>query len=222
MCEVVNCKEAALPRDSAASVLMSADEAHATAVAHAVLLSPDLFEQIFQWLDPGTKHALRATCVTLRALVDGNVAVVVPRSRFTGEELRCALLRWPRVHELELLGAAVDTLKPLSTSTCKGLTSLTIREEVSGRALPCTRMETALPYHAHACPWTGHPVWHVCDGLLAWPRRMHAHADACKQPSHVGVCIALAGPDAAKGACVCGTVPIPHHQRQPRCNAPSD
>jgi hypothetical protein len=68
--------------------------------------------------------------------VDACITIVASDEyEFTGDQLRRALLRWPAVTELTLFGltdeandAAVDMLRPLSTSTVTGLTILVIRE----------------------------------------------------------------------------------------------
>ncbi|KAG1674836.1 hypothetical protein FOA52_015224 [Chlamydomonas sp. UWO 241] len=70
----------------------------------------------------------------MRELADGAVVrVASPRAGFWANDLKCALLRWPGVHDLTLLGmqnvaSAVASLKPLTTSSLAGLTSLTFRE----------------------------------------------------------------------------------------------
>ncbi|KAG1681003.1 hypothetical protein FOA52_009962 [Chlamydomonas sp. UWO 241] len=104
--------------------------AHATAVAHAVLLSPDLCsQQLWRWLDRDSKIALRVVCKAMRSLVDGAVEVVTSASSSaSGNELRLTLLRWPGVRHLTLLNVSNATaLDPLSAASLAGLTSLTVR-----------------------------------------------------------------------------------------------
>ncbi|KAG1654773.1 hypothetical protein FOA52_008347 [Chlamydomonas sp. UWO 241] len=118
------------------AALIEAEEAsaHATAVSHAVLFSHDLWrDQLWQWLDCGSKRALRATSVEMHDQVDAAVtALASPEAGFTADELSRALVRWPGVRDLALLGVCdVVCMLPLSTTSLPRLTRLTIREPVA-------------------------------------------------------------------------------------------
>ncbi|KAG1672420.1 hypothetical protein FOA52_013205 [Chlamydomonas sp. UWO 241] len=102
-----------------------------TAPAREVLLSGVLWPS----LDAATKAALRGVSRTMRRLVDGSVVVVAsPNVGISAAvELASALVRWPGVRHLTLLGVinAEHNLLPLNTLT--RLTSLTVHEgEVPG------------------------------------------------------------------------------------------
>ncbi|KAG1679522.1 hypothetical protein FOA52_011123 [Chlamydomonas sp. UWO 241] len=102
--------------------------------AHAVLLSEDLVcQQLWRWLDADAKAALRVMNKRMRSLVDGAVQVVAsPSSGASANDLASALLRWPAVRILTLLGVSGATdLSPLSTASLAGLTSLTVSQEVT-------------------------------------------------------------------------------------------
>jgi hypothetical protein len=99
--------------------------------AHMVLFSEDLFaEALFPRLDRASKVALRRVCHAMRAQVDGSIVVVAsPASGASAGELVSALVRWPRVKDLTLLGVRGGSpLLPLSTATLGGLERLTVRE----------------------------------------------------------------------------------------------
>ncbi|KAG1664750.1 hypothetical protein FOA52_004758 [Chlamydomonas sp. UWO 241] len=103
-----------------------ADEAeHAT--ANAVLKSPDLLSKFWPWLDPSSKASLRVVCRELRSHVDGLVRVAMGVG-FSAQQLSAALIRWPHVHDLTLMGITGASLRPLTTASLAGLTSLTLRE----------------------------------------------------------------------------------------------
>ncbi|KAG1671991.1 hypothetical protein FOA52_013364 [Chlamydomonas sp. UWO 241] len=112
------------------------DEVAASSLAYAVLSSPDLLsQQLWQWLDRGSKVALRGVNSVMRQLVDGYVEVVAsPRTGLSDTvELTTALRRWPRIHDLALLNVsnAAATLQPLATATLSRLTNLTVREALA-------------------------------------------------------------------------------------------
>jgi hypothetical protein len=113
------------------AAMIDTDDAHATAVAHGVLFSPDLWlAQLWQRLDRGSKRALRGVSRAMRDQVDGAVAVVEsPAAGFTAKQLRRALVRLPGLTELALLGVSDDDrdLQPLRKTSLAGLMSLTIR-----------------------------------------------------------------------------------------------
>ncbi|KAG1676123.1 hypothetical protein FOA52_004963 [Chlamydomonas sp. UWO 241] len=115
------------------AALIEAEEAsaHATAMSHAVLFSRDLWrDQLWQWLDCESKRALRATSVKMHDQVDAAVtALASPEAGFTADELSRAMVRWPGVRDLALLGVrGVACMLPLSTTSLPRLTRLTIRE----------------------------------------------------------------------------------------------
>jgi hypothetical protein len=103
---------------------------------HAVLLSPDLFGELFPWLDRTSKAALRCVSRAMRSQVDGSIKVVAsPASGFSPDSLTAALVRWPAVRDLTLLAVtgaaswhAQASLQPLATASLAGLTSLTVRQ----------------------------------------------------------------------------------------------
>ncbi|KAG1660175.1 hypothetical protein FOA52_005275 [Chlamydomonas sp. UWO 241] len=100
-------------------------------LAHAVLLSEDLFTQaLWPWLDADSKAALRSMSKHMRSLVDGSITrVASSRQGFVAGDLTIALLTWPAVRHLTLLnvGSAAD-LASLSTASLAGLKNLTVRE----------------------------------------------------------------------------------------------
>jgi hypothetical protein len=128
--------------------------------AHMVLFSEDLFaEALFPRLDRASKVALRRVCHAMRAQVDGSIVVVAsPASGASAGELVSALVRWPRVKDLTLLGVRGGSpLLPLSTATLGGLERLTVRE-------------VGFLGTAH-----GEPVLRAPVPSPAWPaRRLHA------------------------------------------------
>lgn len=73
------------------------EDAHATAVAHAVLFSPDLWPQLlWQCLDRSSKRALRGVSVAMRDQVDGCItAVASPVPQFSDAELSRAVVHIP-------------------------------------------------------------------------------------------------------------------------------
>ncbi|KAG1671538.1 hypothetical protein FOA52_011258 [Chlamydomonas sp. UWO 241] len=65
----------------------------------------------------------------MRAQVDGCIKVVASPASFTAAELAIALLNWPAVRDLTLLGVSdASVLASLSTASLAGLTSLTVRQ----------------------------------------------------------------------------------------------
>ncbi|KAG1671133.1 hypothetical protein FOA52_005385 [Chlamydomonas sp. UWO 241] len=115
------------------------------ASAHMVIFSEDLFsEAVWPKLDRASKAALRGVCVAMRKLVDGSIKVVSsPASGASAGELARALVRWPRVKDLTLLGVrGGSSLQALSTATLPGLESLTVREapRVAYESVPAWRM----------------------------------------------------------------------------------
>jgi hypothetical protein len=122
----------------------AAAAALATALAHAVIFSEDLWRQhLWRWLDPGAKAALRFVSKRMRDQVDATVEVVQSPSSGTLQagDLASVLVRWPAVRELTLFNVdSADELAPLSTASLAGLTSLTLRQ-VGGMHDP----------HARAC-----------------------------------------------------------------------
>jgi hypothetical protein len=194
-------KEEEEESEADADVNVEAEEeeavSHATEVFHSVLFSPDLWpQQLWQHLDCGSKRALRATSVAMREQVDACIVMVVsPRAAalepstpgFTGDELGCgprssalslvasrgALVRWPGMRDLVLLGVRYDAarrLQPLTTTTLVGLKSLTLRQ---------------VGLHAHVC------VMHACrEHVCRMPGRCPCLACWCPRialatcPSH--------------------------------------
>ncbi|KAG1660179.1 hypothetical protein FOA52_005279 [Chlamydomonas sp. UWO 241] len=73
-------------------------------LAHAVLLSEDLFTQaLWRWLDADGKAALRGVSKHIRSLMDGSITRVASlRQGFVTAVLASALLRWPAVRDLTL------------------------------------------------------------------------------------------------------------------------
>ncbi|KAG1661155.1 hypothetical protein FOA52_002530 [Chlamydomonas sp. UWO 241] len=117
------------------------DDDAATEIAHSVLYSPDLWPQhLWRWLDRGSKAVLRCVSVDMRKQVDPCVAFVSsPEAGFTAEQLESALVRWPRMVALSLLGVSSgEALRPLSTASLAGLKSLTVRERAPLLGLPVT------------------------------------------------------------------------------------
>jgi hypothetical protein len=102
----------------------------ASALAHAVLFSPDLWLELWPWFDRGSKRALRGVCVAMCSQVDGSItAVTSPAGGVSPEELIAALVKCPRVHDLTLLHvASTSELAPLATTSLAGLKSLTVRQ----------------------------------------------------------------------------------------------
>ncbi|KAG1680185.1 hypothetical protein FOA52_000298 [Chlamydomonas sp. UWO 241] len=102
----------------------------ASASAHAVLLSQDLWVELQRWMDPSSKVALRSVSKAMRRQVDGAVAVgSSPASGFAAAKLAAALARWHAVRHLTLLAVAkASDLKPLATAPLSRLESLTIRQ----------------------------------------------------------------------------------------------
>ena len=131
---------------------VAADEASAaTASCHAVLLSPDLWLELFQWLDRGSKVGLRRVSHAMCSQVDGSISVVVsPAAGFSPDSLSAALVRWPAVRDLTLVLAVGSTsdLAPLSTTSLVGLKSLAVRQVGTHGRMAHGRMALAL----HGCP----------------------------------------------------------------------
>jgi hypothetical protein len=98
-------------RAAAAAEAESASRAlHASALE--VLLCPDLWSQLWRWMDGPSKYALRGVCTELRILVDGEVEVVAsPSSGCTGEELSHALFQVGGTHGI--LSIAVSRTFPM-------------------------------------------------------------------------------------------------------------
>ncbi|KAG1654775.1 hypothetical protein FOA52_008349 [Chlamydomonas sp. UWO 241] len=105
------------------AALIEAEEAsaHATAVSHAVLFSRDLWrDQLWQWLDCGSKRAPRATSVEMHDQVDAALRKLDLRdcgsllqSQVGNLQLSCTELAHPSTVELEGL---VDKLQPCMTA----------------------------------------------------------------------------------------------------------
>jgi hypothetical protein len=116
------------------AVKLAAEQAAtaASASAHAVLFSQDLWLVLWPSLDAPAKAALRGVCSAMRRQVDGSIEVVAsPRSGFSAAGLTGAMRRWPRVIHLTLhlgVGDAASTLQPLATAMLTRLQSLTVRE----------------------------------------------------------------------------------------------
>ncbi|KAG1680181.1 hypothetical protein FOA52_000294 [Chlamydomonas sp. UWO 241] len=110
----------------------------ASASAHAVLLSQDLWVELWRWMDPSSKVALRSVSKAMRRQVDGAVAVVSsPASGFSAAKLAAALARWHAVRHLTLLAVTkASDLKPLATTPLSRLESLTIRQAGGGHHPP--------------------------------------------------------------------------------------
>jgi hypothetical protein len=139
--------------DQLAAQLAADAEAAATASIHAVLLSPDLFPELFQFLDRGSKAALRCASRAVCSQVDGSIETVAsPASGFSDISLSATLVKFPRVHNLTLLrvGSTSD-LAPLATTSLAGLKSLTVRQvgPMQLRSRP-----------QHACPTRNGVVGH--------------------------------------------------------------
>jgi hypothetical protein len=91
-----------------------------------MLLSQDLFLELFPWLDRGSKVALRLVSRAMCSLVDGSISAVTAGSIETvaspaaGFSDCAALVRWIGVRDLTLVlvvdGSASD-LKPLDTTS---------------------------------------------------------------------------------------------------------
>jgi hypothetical protein len=138
----------------------------ATAAYHAVLMSPDLFGELFPWLDRASKAALRSVSVAMRSQVDGSIKVVAsPASGCSADSLSAALVCWPAVRDLTLLAVSdASELQPLATSSLAGLTSLTVRQ-VGGAANGRMALLAWRPAaHAHATPM---PIPHM-HAARAW------------------------------------------------------
>jgi hypothetical protein len=130
---------------------LDADEA-----ASAVLLSPDLFPELFQFLDRGSKAALRCASRAMCSLVDGSIETVASplETGFSDISLIATLARCPRVHDLTLLyvGSTSD-LASLATTSLAGLKSLTVRQVGMGAWLhawswsDCTPIPRTRPSH---------------------------------------------------------------------------
>ncbi|KAG1657720.1 hypothetical protein FOA52_011982 [Chlamydomonas sp. UWO 241] len=119
---------------SAAASQLAADEAAAaTALYHAVLLSPGLFWLgLFPCLDRSSKVALRGVCGALRRQVDGAIQVLAsPVAGFSPDALTAALVRWPAMKDLTLVMAvssSASDLAPLATTTRAGLKNLAVHQ----------------------------------------------------------------------------------------------
>jgi hypothetical protein len=141
-----------------------------------VLFSEDLWtQQLWRWLDPDAKAALRAVSKGMRIQVDWAVEVLASRSSgASANELRSALLRWPAVRELTLLNVSDATaLAPLSTASLAGLTfrqkvGTAMRMEAHPMHGRMARTPSLTPASSHASDAWLH-AWH------AWlARRAHA------------------------------------------------
>ncbi|KAG1676772.1 hypothetical protein FOA52_005061 [Chlamydomonas sp. UWO 241] len=99
--------------------------------AHSVLFNEDLcLQELWGWLNPSSKRALRGVSKRMRSLVDAALVVVAsPGSGASANDLASALLRWPHVVDLTLLNvSSADDLVPLAVAKLAGLTSLTVRQ----------------------------------------------------------------------------------------------
>jgi hypothetical protein len=148
----------------AAHLAAEAEAEAATASAHAVLFSLDLWVVLWASLDRGSKVALRGVSGAMRRQVDASIEVVAsPASGFSADALTAALLRWPAVHHLTLLAVKIASdLAPLATASLSGLTSLTVRQVGAAHGA-----RTAV-------------AWRSCCAHACRPPRMHA-ALALKQ-----------------------------------------
>jgi hypothetical protein len=143
-------------RAAAAAEAESASRAlHAS--AHEVLLSPDLWSQLWRCLDGPSKRALRRVCTELRSLVDEAVEVVAsPSSGFTAESLSHALVQWAGVRDLTLLNvSSASALAPLATCSLASLKCLTLREV--RHAVP---QAAPVPSHGLRCLMQARPSLH--------------------------------------------------------------
>jgi hypothetical protein len=148
------------PRDSFAA--MQAGQAQ----IDAVLFSPDLFPELFPWLDRASKVALRGVSRAMCSQVDASIEVVAsPSEGFSAAHLTDALVRWPAVRDLTLLlnvGGGAD-LAALATTSLTRLTSLTMRQTVGHTA-----------HHGHDAAahalfaWHDGRAWHDRMGRIAW------------------------------------------------------
>ncbi|KAG1676475.1 hypothetical protein FOA52_002295 [Chlamydomonas sp. UWO 241] len=113
-----------------AAEVAAAAAAASTEKAHAVLFSPNLWLELWRWLDRDRKTALRGVSIALRGLVDESIEVVFsPACGFSPDALTTALLLWPRVAHLTLLAVSdAADLAPLATTALTRLTSLTVRK----------------------------------------------------------------------------------------------
>jgi hypothetical protein len=175
------------------AVQLAADDAAATASYHAVLLSPiDLFPEVFQFLDRGSKVALRGVSRALRSQVDGTIEVLTSPVGFS-DSLDAALERWHRVRDLTLVLAglkslAVDSasdLAPLATTTSlAGLKSLSVRQEGGGT-------------YIHSKMISATTSWAGTVGTHAWTRMgTHGHERMVVAPPRTHAALAW-----QQGAC---------------------
>jgi hypothetical protein len=109
------------------------DAERATALAHAVLFSVDLWLELWPWMDRGSKQALRSVNLAMRAQVEGSIgAAASPDSGFSSDALRHALAtmaRFPGLRDLALINvSAASGMQPLATALLSGVTSLTMRQ----------------------------------------------------------------------------------------------
>jgi hypothetical protein len=127
---------------SAAAAQLVAEQPAATASAHAVLFSHDLWPLMWQELDRSSKQALRCVCRPMRSQVDGSITRVASRSSgVSAAKLTRALVRWPGMVDLTLLNvSSASVLQPLATASLARLTSLAVREVGSGQmgGKPCS------------------------------------------------------------------------------------
>ncbi|KAG1655961.1 hypothetical protein FOA52_005216 [Chlamydomonas sp. UWO 241] len=99
--------------------------------SNLVLFSPDLWAELWRWLDRGSKAAMRSVSVAMRDQVDAAVVRVAssPEAGFTAKQLKSALVRWHGIVDLALLGMGDGSdLAPLATASLAGLKSFTVRE----------------------------------------------------------------------------------------------
>ena len=162
---------------------LAADEADqaATAAYHAVLLSPDLFGELFPSLDTASKVALRGVNRAMRSQVDASIEIVAsPASGLSPDSLTHALSTWPAVRDLTLLAVRYTSdLVPLATTSVAGLTSLTVRQVGCTRmgawhrmhGTPMLRMHATHP--SHTCSSRIEP-WRVPAPCLLTRDRVHA------------------------------------------------
>ncbi|KAG1664771.1 hypothetical protein FOA52_013623 [Chlamydomonas sp. UWO 241] len=112
-------------RDGGAALNEEEAAAHATAVAHSVLFSPDQWpQQLLPWMDRASKRALRTTSVAMRRQVDTCI-VMMPLTTTTLAGLESLALGQASIRVLPMFSSSVSaTLQVIDLSWCESLRSI--------------------------------------------------------------------------------------------------